>query len=440
MDLSFNEVSHYIAMESAFCELGMESLSSESNKINKKTYTELLNMESEYNRAIRDGDYKTSMAICDRMMKTLDDANEKLKSLEPEKRNEGLRIFAYMLVMIAGIVTFCTTPFIMDKIGNAFYLFVKKLTGKGISAAAGASMAISGVGSFVGGAAMTFKGYFELLKHAYAPKKEEFAGDPHANNVDYRMAASGIREAKQIVMDLRNNTAAYLKDMNQKANESDMAMLMNCAIECIEINDTIGDPAMESLSSDTKKAQKEFMKKARDIYQRIGSAYNKGDYDETVKALEDLEKITNEFDCKLDEMKKDNAITKGFGAVAKLTIVILGAIAIFKPGTFTVPLTTAIGKIVKLISGGTSAAVGQAAGALTIYGGNFGAGSLGFSAIFNTITKAFKARKAKRENPDDPRYANGDYAAAKEIVKELHGLIARARIEATSMKRNPSSN
>ena len=435
MNLSFGEVSHYVIMESAFCELGLESLSSESNKINKKIYTELLSMESEYNRAIQDGDYKTAIDICDRMIKILDDANDKLKSLKPEKCNEGLRIFAYMLVMIAGIVSFSANPFIMDKVGSAFYTFVKKLTGKGISAAAGAGMAVGGVGSFVGSAAITFKGYFELLKHAYAPKKDEFAGDPHANNVDYRMAASGIREAKQIVMNLRNNTSAYLKDMNQKASESDLSLLMDCAIESIDINDIINDPAMESLSSDTKKAQKEFMKKARDIYQRVGAAFNKGDYDETVNGLEDLEKVTNEFDRKLDEMKKDGVIIKGFGTVVKFAIIILGVIAVFKPGTFTMPLTSTIGKIVKLITGGTAAGTGQVAATLTIHGANFAVGSIGFSAIFNTITKAFKARKAKRENPDDPRYANGDYAAAKEIVKELRGLIARARIEAMSMKR-----
>lgn len=442
MDLSFTEVSKYVTLENAFNDIGMESLSSDSIKINSKIYRDLLNLEVEYNRAIRDGDYQKAIGVCDAMMDALNDANNKLKSLAPETRSEGLRIFAYVMVIIAGIVSLGAAPFIMDSVGNAFFNFVKKIAGGTAARAAGSIGAIgSGIASFAGGTAMTFKGYFELLKHAYAPSKKEFAGDSHADNVNYRLAAGGIQEAKEIVMNLRNNTVAYLNDMNRKANESDISILMECAFESIDLIDGEyeGD-AMESLSSDSKKAQKEFMKKAREIYKNLNIAYQSRDYDATVKHLDELEALTKEYEDKLDAMKADGKIGKAFGGIAKLAILALAIVAFIKPGTFSMPITNVIGKIVKAITGGTSAATARIASSATTMAGSLTAGTIGFNTIYTAIRNALKARKAKREHPDDPRYANGDYAAAKEIVEEIRGLLARARIEVMSMKRNPTLN
>ena len=438
MNLSFDEVSRYTIMKTACAEIGMESLSSESIKITKRLTSDIASLETEYERAIQSGDYQKAVDICDQMLSMLDETGTKLKSLNPDKRNEGIHLFAAVLLMIAGIATFCATPIIVDKVSTAFSLFIKKLTANAVAERAALITAdiIGGAATMGGGAIATFKGYVELIKNAVAPNKYEFKGDPHANNVDYRIAATTINDAKKIITTLRDNTVAYIKEQQQKATESDMFLLMDTAMECIDaIDGCYQDYAMESLSSDAKKAQKEFMTKAREIYMRIGEAYEKQDYEGTVSALEDLEKLVNEFDRKLDAMKKDGSITHSFGAVVKLAILVLGGIAVIRPNTFTIPLVKGLGKIVKLISGGTSAAVGQVLGAGSLFVGNFAAGTIGFSAIYNAITKAFKARKGKKEHPDDPRYANGDYAAAKEIVKEIRGLIARARIEAMSMKR-----
>ena len=100
------------------------------------------------------------------------------------------------------------------------------------------------------------------------------------------------------------------------------------------------------------------------------------------------------------------------------------------------PITNVIGKIVKAITGGTSAATARIASSATTMAGSLTAGTIRFNTLYTAISNALKARKAKREHPDDPRYANGDYAAAKEIVGEIRGLLARARIEVMSMKCN----
>lgn len=436
MNLNFDEMSRYVALESAYRELCMESLSSEVHKIDTRLSKEILSYDAEYTRAMNDGDYQKVIDICDKLMLAIDEADRDLKALDPGKNHTGLHIFAAVLLTLGGIATFSATPYFMEASAKGFAALIKKLAGRTVgSMGKNVVMSTAATAGVVGGTLMTFKGYLDLIKHAIAPRRSEFGDDPHAHNVDYRLAAQGIKDTREIIKGIRENTLAYMREKEGKATESDLSLLMEAACEAMDLDGLYLDPAMESLSSDSRKAQKELLKKGREIYGRLATAYNNGDYDATVKCLDELDGIVTEYELKLGSMKADGVISKAFGAVGSLAILVLGAIAIFKANTFTIPLMGAIGKIVKLITGGIG--MGAAAGITTggLMAGNFTINMVGFGMIQKVISKAIAARNGKRDNPEDPRYANGDYAAAQEIVKELRALINRSRVEVMSLKK-----
>lgn len=436
MDLTFDEMSCYVALAGAYNDVCMESLSSDSRNIDKRLSNEILSYNAEFTRAMNSGDYNKVIEICDQVMNAIDAADKDLKALDPEKNRTGLHIFAAVLLTLAGIIGIGGTPYFMEASAKGFAALIKRLTGRvvgntAVNVVRGATLGISVVGT----STMTVKGYLDLLKHAYAPPKSDFADDPHAHNVDYRIAAQSIRDAREVIKTIRDNTVAYLKENEGTATESDMSLLMEAACEAIDTEELLNDPALESLGSESRNAQKELIKRGREIYARLAAAYNRRDYDASVKCLDELESVVKEFEDKLDSMKAEGIIGRAFGKVAALAIVILGAIAIFKANSFTVPLVGALGNIVKTLTGGIGT---KLAGRITtgaVFAGNFAAGTVGFNMIQKTISNAMAARKGKRENPDDPRYANGDYAAAREIVKELKALINRSRVEVMSLKR-----
>lgn len=436
MNLNFDEMTRYVALESAYQDICMESLGSEAHKIDTRLAKEILSYDAEYTRAMNTGDYQKVIDICDKLMDAIDEAERNLKALNPGKNHAGVHIFAAVLLLVGGIVTLGATPYFMEASAKGFAALIKKLAGRTVGTVGkNAVMATTAAAGAVGGTVMTFKGYLDLIKYAIAPRRSEFGDDPHAHNVDYRLAAQGIKDTREIIKGIRENTLAYMKEKEGKATESDLSLLMEAACEAIDPDELYLDPAMESLGSESRKAQKELIKKGREIYGRLAAAYNSGDYDATVRCLDELEKTVTEYESKLNSMKAEGIISKTFGAVASLAIIVLGAIAIFKSNTFTIPLMGALGKVVKLITGGIgmSAAAGITTGGLMV--GNFTASMIGFGMIQKVITKAVAARNGKRDNPDDPRYANGDYAAAQEIVKELKALINRSRVEAMSLKR-----
>lgn len=436
MDLSFNQVSKLVEKECIFQDinatLGIESVSSRSRQVTDRVFERVKDLDGEYAQAIRDGDYKKVISICDEMIDALDKADEELKSIEPDGIGDGIRIIAAVLMTIGGCVALSASPIIADSVMRQVMRFLGKTAG-GV-----AGSAMFG-GSLIGGIGLTFKGYYDLVKHAIVSPAKNFAGDPNANNVNYRMAADTIRETKEAVIDLRNKSVAYIKSSAGAATESDESLLFESAIECINVICVDDDAAMETLSLKASKATWDFNKKRRDIQKDLRTAVQSADYDGIVKALDELEALVKEFDSRLNDMKADSAFSKMVSAAAKLAMLIFSVIMVITPAKASVPITKILGKIVKTISGGVSVTTGAGIATTSILSLNFTLGAIGGGVIYDAITKAVAARKAKKEHPDDPRYVNGEYTAAKQIVESLKSAINQARIEAMAYKRTPIS-